>query len=157
MTQTSVIAPGTPELRAALQHAVRLLAFCAGREAGTDPGQAAVLLAAVDSMTAVLDTEPPAPVQAAVPLAQALRDVQALGLGIPPVDILISYVGRGCVVRVADRSSAYREEVEECVRSAFVAAGWSVSARYQGGLAIEHPSEMTRLSHDFGQEAPEAP
>lgn len=42
------------DLRATLQHAVRLIAFSAGREAVTDPKQSEVLLAAADDMKVVL-------------------------------------------------------------------------------------------------------
>ncbi|MFJ6214991.1 hypothetical protein ACIQGZ_16895 [Streptomyces sp. NPDC092296] len=42
------------DLRAALQHAVRLLHFSAGREAVTDPEASARLIAAADDLAAVL-------------------------------------------------------------------------------------------------------
>ncbi|MFD6421018.1 hypothetical protein [Streptomyces sp. NPDC060198] len=42
------------ELRAALQHAVRLLSFSAGRAAGTDPAHAESLLAAAEKLEATL-------------------------------------------------------------------------------------------------------
>ncbi|MYW04783.1 hypothetical protein [Streptomyces sp. SID3343] len=42
------------DLRSALEHAVRLLSYSAGREAATDPTQSARLLAAVDDMKDVL-------------------------------------------------------------------------------------------------------
>jgi hypothetical protein len=48
------------DLRAALQHAVRLIAFSAGREADTDHKQSASLLAAADGMQDVLDRTAPA-------------------------------------------------------------------------------------------------
>ncbi|MFD8919422.1 hypothetical protein ACFV0Y_16585 [Streptomyces sp. NPDC059569] len=42
------------DLRASLEHAVRLLAFSAGREAAADPGHSELLLAAADEMKDVL-------------------------------------------------------------------------------------------------------
>ncbi|MGW6741689.1 hypothetical protein ACWGDX_13340 [Streptomyces sp. NPDC055025] len=42
------------DLRGALEHAVRLLHFSAGREVVTDPQQSARLVAAADGMTEVL-------------------------------------------------------------------------------------------------------
>ncbi|WP_030221628.1 hypothetical protein [Streptomyces bikiniensis] len=45
--------------RAALQRAVPLLAFAAGREADTDPRQLALLSAAADDLTDILDRTTP--------------------------------------------------------------------------------------------------
>jgi len=42
------------DLRDALQHAVRLLAFSAGREADTDPKHATLLMRTADDMTDIL-------------------------------------------------------------------------------------------------------
>jgi hypothetical protein len=47
-------------LRAALQRAIPLLSYCAGREAATDPTQAAVLVEAISDMTDVLARTEPA-------------------------------------------------------------------------------------------------
>ncbi|MEU2441829.1 hypothetical protein ABZ595_37455 [Streptomyces rubradiris] len=82
---------------------------------------------------------------AAAPIAHALGAVQGLGLNVPPTDVLISYTGHGCVVRVEDRSAAHREAVHGKFREAFVAAGWEAAERYAGGLSMRHPSGVTRL------------
>ena len=47
------------ELRAALEHAIRLLGFSAGREAATDPQYAARLLTAIDDLTGTLNRTDP--------------------------------------------------------------------------------------------------
>ncbi|MFC7924793.1 hypothetical protein [Streptomyces cinereoruber] len=47
------------DLRAALLRAVPLLAFAAGREADTDPRQSALLSAAADDLTDILDRTAP--------------------------------------------------------------------------------------------------
>ncbi|MFJ7131019.1 hypothetical protein [Streptomyces sp. NPDC098101] len=47
------------DLRAALQRAVPLLAFAAGREADTDPRQSELLSAAADDLTDILDRTAP--------------------------------------------------------------------------------------------------
>ncbi|MEU3447238.1 hypothetical protein AB0H29_08405 [Streptomyces thermolilacinus] len=82
---------------------------------------------------------------AADPLATALVSVYEAGIRVPPTDILISWTAGGCVMRVADRSSTRRDEIEEAFRTAFLAAGWGVRVRNTGGLNLEHPSTLTRL------------
>ncbi|CQR59338.1 hypothetical protein [Streptomyces leeuwenhoekii] len=47
------------DLRAALQRAIPLLGFAAGRKAAPDPRQAETLLAAADHMTQILTAPPP--------------------------------------------------------------------------------------------------
>ncbi|MCZ0210705.1 hypothetical protein OZK63_35510 [Streptomyces sp. UMAF16] len=47
------------DLRAALQRAISLLGFAAGREAATDPRPAGLLLAAADDMTQLLNRTAP--------------------------------------------------------------------------------------------------
>ncbi|GAA2733558.1 hypothetical protein [Streptomyces nogalater] len=47
------------DLRAALQRAISLLGFAAGREVATDPRQAGLLLAAADDMTQLLNRTAP--------------------------------------------------------------------------------------------------
>ncbi|WP_030372299.1 hypothetical protein [Streptomyces rimosus] len=80
---------------------------------------------------------------AASPIAEALAALHDRGLRVRPVDILISYTGAGCVIRVADRSADHRAVVEEEFWRAFVAAGWDVTARQActsgGGLSMRHP------------------
>ncbi|BBB01116.1 hypothetical protein RVR_8373 [Actinacidiphila reveromycinica] len=84
---------------------------------------------------------------AAVPIAEALNAVQDLAVRVPPVDVLVSYTNGGVVVRVADRSSARREEIEAAFRAAFAAAGWGMAVRRGGGLRLDHPVGLARLSH----------
>ena len=88
---------------------------------------------------------------AAEPLAHALVAVQDLGVRVPPVDVLIAYHYHGCVVRVADRSSAHRPAVEDAFRAAFEAAGWGVGrARRQrpdhAAPRRAHPAVVRRRS-----------
>lgn len=47
------------DLRAALQHAVHLIAFSAGREAATDPTHSGRLVAATEAMEEVLNRTAP--------------------------------------------------------------------------------------------------
>ncbi|MFI0191756.1 hypothetical protein ACH4PW_29940 [Streptomyces sp. NPDC017082] len=47
------------DLRAAIQRAIPLLGFAAGREADSDPRQAGLLLAAADGMTQLLNRTAP--------------------------------------------------------------------------------------------------
>ncbi|MGW4270837.1 hypothetical protein ACWEGQ_00365 [Streptomyces seoulensis] len=84
---------------------------------------------------------------AADPLAQALQAVQDLGVKVPSVDVLIAYTDPSLVFRVADRSAAHQEAIEDAFREAFQDAGWGVAVRYLGGLTLQHPIELTRLSH----------
>jgi hypothetical protein len=80
---------------------------------------------------------------AAAPITAALA---AIGdLGVPPSDVLISYTARGCIVRVADRSAAHREPVEQAFWDAGIAAGWGVARRHAGGIRLEHPASLTRI------------
>lgn len=88
---------------------------------------------------------------AAEPIAAALVAVQDMRLGVRTTDILISFTKSGCVVRVAGRSGAHRDEIEACFREVFEAAGWGVAVRGYGGLSLDHPVELTRLSHDAGR------
>ncbi|GAA4799462.1 hypothetical protein [Streptomyces ziwulingensis] len=86
----------------------------------------------------------------AAPLAEGLVGVQDLNLRVSPADVLVSYTYHGCIVRVADRSAAHRDGIEEVFRSVFTAAGWGVEVRDAGGLSMRHPVGMTRMSHDAG-------
>jgi hypothetical protein len=82
---------------------------------------------------------------AAEPIARALGVVQTLGIHVPPVDLQISYTNGGCIIRVAERSSAHRDAIETAFSTAFTTAGWGVAVRHAGGLTMQHPISLTRL------------
>ena len=82
---------------------------------------------------------------AAAPVADALTAIGLLRIRLPSSSVLISYTSGGCLVRVASRRAPRRKAVEEEFRRAFTEAGWDVSVRQTGGLAMEHPSRPTRL------------
>ncbi|MFJ4873250.1 hypothetical protein [Streptomyces sp. NPDC088757] len=85
---------------------------------------------------------------AAAPVAHALSVIEVRGIAVRDVDVQVSYIHRGCVVQVADRSAAHRPAVEAVFMDAFAAAGWGVAYRQLlGGLRMTHPAFVTRLSH----------
>ncbi|MEU3978436.1 hypothetical protein [Streptomyces bacillaris] len=81
---------------------------------------------------------------AARPIAAALAAIGDLRVNVPSSDVLISYTYSGCIVRVAERRAAHWDVVEAEFQRAFLAAGWGVTVRQTGGLALEHPVLLTR-------------
>ncbi|MER8237297.1 hypothetical protein [Streptomyces sp. NPDC094049] len=87
---------------------------------------------------------------AAAPLAAALTAVAALG--VPSLEIRITYSATGCTARLDDGRAPYWQVVAptlwEAFWEAFAAAGWGIGRRYisgGGGLRMNHPSTFTRL------------